>query len=95
MSENLNRVKILSDFIKLSEAGKFNVIQHFKKFPKLYNDAETWVIKSHMVREESLGQIDSWLDELHESGNAISLPHIPYDYHHLYAELVRREREEL
>ena len=39
-------------------------------------------------------QIEDWLSELAQNDLAIELPHIPFTYHELYGELVRREQEE-
>lgn len=89
--DHLSRVKILVDFLKTPDKYKFDTLQHFKKFPKQYNQNETWALKSYMIMQESESQIESWLDELYEAGNVVELSHIPYDYHQLYGELVRRE----
>lgn len=50
------------------------------------------------IHSESLEQIESWLDrfslrsltENNLPSNTVSFPDIPYNYHELYAELVRR-----
>ena len=91
MTKNIERVRFFLDFLKLSEVQKSEHIANLEKYPKLYSQDETWAIRNYMVKDIPYEQIDSWLDELHEANNSISLPHIPYDYHHLYSELVRRE----
>ena len=91
MTEHTKRIRLFLDFLKLSTSQKAEYIESFEKNPKLYTQDEIWAIKNYTVRYVSYEQLDSWLDELCESNNSISLPHIPYDYHHLYGELVRRE----
>lgn len=46
------------------------------------------------LKKLKLEQIEDWLSELAQTDLAIELPDIPFTYHELYGELVRREQEE-